>query len=90
MLVASRMSELADGLAKGFGATASVTIHPGYSVLVNDPARTSPACAIAAEIVGEENVEPQSEIATGSEDFSDMLTKVRHLPASPETRLSNR
>jgi amidohydrolase len=75
-LVASRMSELADGLARGFGATASVTVHPGYSVLVNDPAKTSAACGIAAGIVGEENVESQSEILTGSEDFSDMLAKI--------------
>lgn len=75
-LICERMGALASGIATGFGATASVAIHPGYSALVNSPRQTSAACDIASNIVGSGLVSPNAEPLTGSEDFSDMLAIV--------------
>jgi amidohydrolase len=73
--IISRLRELAEGMAKGFGATASVSVHSGCSALINSPPQTAAAFAIAAEVVGERNVS-ECPMVTGTEDFADMLVKV--------------
>ncbi len=75
-LVTERMQTLAAGLARGFGATAEATVHPGYAALENAPAQTAAAYRIAAGVVGAPNVDGAAKPLTGSEDFSDMLQRV--------------
>mgnify|MGYP001765207347 CR=1 FL=1 len=74
-LVVDRMRTLASSIAAGFGASASVAVHPGYSALINTPLETEAACAIARTIVGENMVASDAEPLTGSEDFAEMLLK---------------
>ena len=75
-LIVERMRALVTGIASSFGAQATVSVHPGYSALVNAPAQTSAACDIAVGVVGHGNVSPHAAPLTGSEDFSDMLAVV--------------
>jgi hippurate hydrolase len=49
---------------------------PGYAVLVNTPAETDFARAVATELVGAEHVTLQGPPLTGSEDFAFMLERV--------------
>lgn len=72
-LIAERMQNLAVSIAKGFGAEASVTVHPGYKALFNHAPQAAAACAIAEKIVGPSNVDGAAQPLTGSEDFSEML-----------------
>ncbi len=75
-LVVERMQVLSAGIARGFGASAEVRVHPGYKALVNAPAQTAEACRIACGVVGAGNVDAAASPLTGSEDFSDMLDVV--------------
>jgi hippurate hydrolase len=62
--------------AESFGVSAQVDWKPGYAVLVNSPAETDFARAVAVELVGAERVTPQGPPLTGSEDFAFMLERV--------------
>ena len=68
-----RMRELSAGLAVAFGVEIEVDIRDVFTVLENDVNLTDVVAGIAAEITGAERVSLQSEAATGSEDFADML-----------------
>jgi hippurate hydrolase len=75
-LVEERMRRLAEGVAAGFGATASLDFRPLFPPLVNDADETRFIADTAAELVGEENVGRQCGLIMASEDFSLMLERV--------------
>jgi hippurate hydrolase len=72
-LLEQRIRALAEAQAASFGVRAEVAWKPGYAVLVNTPAETDFARAVALELVGPERVTPQGPPLTGSEDFAFML-----------------
>jgi hippurate hydrolase len=74
--VERRVKALVAAQAESFGVTARIDWKPGYAVLVNTPAETDFARAVAVELVGAEQVTPQGPPLTGSEDFAFMLERV--------------
>ena len=75
-LVESRMRQIAESVAAGFGATASLDFRRLFPALVNHDEETQFIADTAAEIVGEENVNRRSGLVMASEDFSYMLERV--------------
>ena len=69
--VERRISEIAEGTAMAFGATAAVKYMRGYPVTINAPENTGYAIEVAQKVSGkvDANVAPQM----GAEDFSYML-----------------
>jgi hippurate hydrolase len=74
-LVEESMKRIAAGVASAFGATASVDFRRLFAPLVNDAAETALFGDVAAELVGEQNVERERDLIMASEDFSFMLEK---------------
>lgn len=68
-----RIQDIARFQAESYGATAEVTVLPGYPVLVNTDTETSLAVAVAKELFGDEQVDAEFEQVTASEDFAFML-----------------
>jgi amidohydrolase len=75
-LVEERMRRIAEGVAGGFGATASLDFRALFPPLVNDTDETRFIADTAAELVGEDNVNRHSGLVMASEDFSYMLERV--------------
>lgn len=75
-LVATRMREIAEGLARSYGVTIDVNIRNVFSVLDNHPAESAHLQKAAADIVGADNVLTEPHPVMGSEDFADMLHAV--------------
>jgi hippurate hydrolase len=71
-----RIKALVAAQAESFGVTARIDWRPGYAVLVNTPAETDFARAVATALVGAGNVTLQGPPLTGSEDFAFMLERV--------------
>lgn len=63
------ITNMAESIAKGMGATCEVYISKGYPYLENDPLTTETARNAAIEYVGEENV-VDLDLWMGAEDFS--------------------
>jgi amidohydrolase len=72
-LVERRMRQLAEGIAGSFGATATVDFRNLFPPLVNHADESDFIADVAAEVVGEENVNRQAGLVMASEDFSYML-----------------
>ncbi len=72
-LVERRIGELARGIAEGFGARAEVDFRDIFRPLVNDVDEAAFVATVAADLVGEENVDRNRSLVMASEDFSDML-----------------
>jgi len=72
-MVEANLRRLAESVAQGFGATATTDFRVNFLPLVNHDSETAFACDVAAELVGEENVERNGPLITASEDFSFML-----------------
>jgi hippurate hydrolase len=75
-LVEERMRRIAESVAAGFGATASLDFRNLFPPLVNDADETRFIADAAAEVVGEDNVNRQAGLVMASEDFSYMLERV--------------
>jgi hippurate hydrolase len=75
-LLERRIRDLAEAQAQSFGVQADVAWRRGYAVLVNTPAETAFARAVALELLGDERVTLQGPPLTGSEDFAFMLERV--------------
>ncbi|MCJ2124242.1 M20 aminoacylase family protein [Methylobacterium sp. J-077] len=75
-LAGARMRELAAGFAAAYGAEIAVDIQDVFSVLENAPEQAAAATAVATELLGPENVEPNAVPKMGSEDFADMAQAV--------------
>lgn len=75
-LIEQRMRQIADGVAAGLGASASLDFRRLFPALVNDADETRFIADTAAELVGEDNVNRQAGVVMASEDFSYMLERV--------------
>ena len=75
-LVEDRMRQIAEGVAAGFGASASLDFRATFPPLVNDPDETRFIADTAAELVGDDNVNRQAGFVMASEDFAAMLERV--------------
>lgn len=69
----SRLERFVPEFAETFGAKASVDYWRGYPVTVNSEAQTGFAADVAAEIVGEANIDRSVNPSLGGEDFAYML-----------------
>ena len=74
--IGERMRRIADGVASGFGARATLDIRTIFAPLVNDASATRTLADAAASLVGEAAVERERSLIMGSEDFSFMLQVV--------------
>ena len=70
------MRRLAEGVAAGFGATATLDWRLIFAPTINDAAQTEAYAEAAAELVGTEKVARDNPPGMGSEDFSFMMEKV--------------
>ena len=72
-LIGSRLSRLAQSIAEAFGATAETNYRVLFPPLVNDADEVQFIADCAADIVGEANVNRNSNPVMASEDFAIML-----------------
>jgi amidohydrolase len=72
-----RIRDLVDGIATGYGCTASVEIEPGYPVTVNDPEFAAFVSDVARDLIGADSVHQMPAPIMGAEDFSYVLQRVR-------------
>jgi amidohydrolase len=72
-LVEKNMKQIVAGVASAFGATAHVDFRRLFAPLVNDAAEAMIFADVAADLVGEANVERERGLIMASEDFSFML-----------------
>src|ERR1044071_1088475 len=75
-LVENRVRQIAESVAAGFGASASLDSRRLFPALVNNEDETKFIAETAAELVGEDNVNRQAGVVMASEDFSYMLERV--------------
>lgn len=95
-LAEKRMGEIANGIATAHGARAELDFRRGYPATVNWEKETDIAANIAAEIVGETNVNRNMDPSMGGEDFAYMLEEkpgsyvwIGNGLASPDAMLHN-
>jgi hippurate hydrolase len=69
----ARLREVVEGICAAHGATADINFHRNYPVTFNHADETEHAVAIATDIAGEANVNPEVDPMMGGEDFSYML-----------------
>jgi amidohydrolase len=74
-LAEDNMKRIAAGVAAAFGATATVDFRRLFAPLVNDAAEAAVFADVAADLVGEQNVDRNRPLIMASEDFSFMLEK---------------
>lgn len=74
--VRTRMRDLCDGIAKGYGIDVTLERRNVFDVLINDESLSKVLLDVSAEVVGTDNIEVKPEVVTGSEDFADMLRVV--------------
>ena len=74
--IEAAMRRTAEGVAAGFGATASVDYRLIFAPTVNDAAQSAAIADAASDLVGDENVKRDFPPGMGSEDFSFMMEKV--------------
>jgi hippurate hydrolase len=72
-LIERRMQEIANGVAAGFNASIEFEFRRNYPPLVNHTAETSFAIAAMRAVVGDANVDGNTEPTMGAEDFAFML-----------------
>jgi amidohydrolase len=78
-LIEERMRKIAEGVAAGLGASASLDFRRLFPALVNHADGTRFIADTAAELVGEDNINRQAGLVMASEDFSYML---EHCPGA--------
>ncbi len=71
-----RIGTVAEGVAAAHGCTASLTIHEGYPVTVNDGRFARFAAGVARTVVGDGKVVEMPAPVMGAEDFSYVLQRV--------------
>ncbi len=75
-MVEANMRRIAEGVAASFGAQIEVDFRLLFAPTVNTPSEADFVADIAAELVGEENVDRNGPLIMASEDFSYMLREV--------------
>ncbi|GAB3183900.1 M20 aminoacylase family protein [Hydrogenophaga aquatica] len=71
-----RLKALIRAQAESFNVLADIDWRPGYAVLVNSARETEQALDVARRHFGEDRVNPNGAMLTGSEDFAFMLERV--------------
>jgi len=74
-MLQERITAIAQTQAQTLGLRADVEYKRVYPPLINEPTQTEYARALAKEWLGEENLIPDMQPLTGSEDFAFMLQK---------------
>ncbi len=74
--IEERMRGVVQGVAAGFGATATIDFRKIFAPLNNDPVHTVAYADAAADLVGEAAVDRKKGPTMGSEDFAFMMEKV--------------
>jgi amidohydrolase len=74
-LLQKRVPEVVEGTARLYGASARVTYHNGYPVVVNHERQTAFAADVAREIAGKAKVDINVAPVMGAEDFAYMLNE---------------
>ena len=74
--IEASMRRVAEGVAAGFGARATVDFRLIFAPLVNDAVQTVAIADAAADLVGEDHVDRAKGPTMGSEDFSFMMEQV--------------
>ncbi|QWW67478.1 M20 aminoacylase family protein [Rhizobium sp. WYJ-E13] len=69
----ARLRQVVEGICAAHGAEADINFHRNYPVTFNHADETEHAVAIASDIAGEANVNPEVDPMMGGEDFSYML-----------------
>ncbi len=69
----ARLSEVVKGICAAHGAEADISFHRNYPITFNHSDETEHAVAVATDIAGETNVNPEFDPMMGGEDFSYML-----------------
>ena len=72
--LAKRVEEVATGVAAVHGASAEVRVHLGPPPVVNDAAMAEVVRAVAAEVVGTENL-VDGDPTAGADDVAELLTR---------------
>ena len=72
-MIEKRMGEVVTHTAEAFGASAVLNYQRKYPVTSNSTVQAAFAARIAAEVVGEGRVDPETPPLMGAEDFSFML-----------------
>lgn len=75
-LVKERIEQISAGIARTLGGTAKADVRVVFPPLVNDRDAVKFIADVAAEIVGQENMNREGPYVMASEDFSYMLEKV--------------
>jgi hippurate hydrolase len=75
-LIKERIETIAIGIAKTMGGSAKADVRVVFPPLVNDKDAARFVADVAAEIVGEENMNREGPFVMASEDFSYMLEQV--------------
>ena len=75
-LIEERLRRVVEGVASGFGATATVDFRRIFAPLNNDPVHTAEIADAAADLVGEAKVDRNKGPTMGSEDFAFMMEQV--------------
>jgi metal-dependent amidase/aminoacylase/carboxypeptidase family protein len=70
------LKRVAEGVAAGFGATATLDYRLIFAPTVNQPEQAEDFAAAMAELVGEENIVRDAPPGMGSEDFAFMMERV--------------
>jgi hippurate hydrolase len=75
-MIKTSLTRVAEGVATGFGATATVDFRLIFAPLINQAEQVSAISDAAADLVGEASVDRAKNAAMGSEDFAFMMEKV--------------
>ena len=75
-LLKSRVVEVVEGICASLGATGSVEFVADYPAVINRADAIALSAEVASEIVGDANVDADSEPVLGSEDFAFMLEEI--------------
>jgi amidohydrolase len=75
-LIEERLRRVVEGVAAGFGATATVDFRKIFAPLNNDKVHTAEYADAAADLVGEDAVDRAKGPTMGSEDFAFMMEQV--------------
>jgi hippurate hydrolase len=74
-MVQKRMGEIVEGVARLYGATATLKYNRGYPVLNNHEREAGFAASVAGEIAGADKIDTTIPPVMGAEDFSFMLNE---------------
>ena len=73
--IEASMARISDGISAAYGATASFSYSREFASTINTARESDIVAAVAREVVGEDNVQPDCLPLMASEDFGFMLQR---------------